>query len=474
MTMMSVLLPHLFVLMFPVPGMEQQLFGKSVLEKSSQQEAEKGPKHRRILCFDSSAEVQPTAKPPSPADPNASPSQSDQQIKKGNQKLTKPAILGGNRPKRRVQTVRCSTDPQTGAGFAEAGKLMPPKQQQKDQVQVNPGKQDSGQNQECQSDSTSKTDESKLEPVKKSDSGRKSHSFDKKQSSDKADEGTTAKDSQTSRSLSSDTAQKSGTRKEKESSKKELTEKASHEGHEEKRTPSQGMPNVTANKENEIKGSPQEPTTPSASASRDPSSLPVTQSTSNVSKTPSKASSLAKQAAEMLQDIQGHNSPCTPVKRSAASTSDPTLPRTPAAVLNEDESAGSAKTPSRQRKGKDKEGTPKHLLPPNTPDVPGCSPASEAGSENSINMAAHTLMILSRAAIARTGTPLKDSLRQEGVGEKVVAGSKNSKKRKPTSPTTSPPAKKDRVSTTQIYNVLIAVKGSKMLYFGATACPSKK
>ncbi|XP_074535941.1 protein NPAT isoform X2 [Halichoeres trimaculatus] len=433
-----------------VPGIKQHPFGKSVqpAENTSQQDTEKGPKHRRILCFDSSAEVQPkTAKAPSPAATNTSSSQPDQQIKKSNPNLTKPAILGGNRPKRRVQPVRCSADPQTGAGFVgDVGKLMPPKQQQKDQVQENPGKQDSGPNQDLQSESTSKADQSKLESVKKPDSGRKSRSSDKKQSFDKTDEGTTAKDSHTSRSLSSDTAAKSGTRKEKESSKKELSEKTSHEGHTEKRTPSQGMPNVTANKENEIKGSPQEPSTPSPLASRDPSSQAVTQSTSNPSKTPSKTSSLAKQAAEMLQDIQGHNSPCTPVKRQRGGTSDLTLPRTPATVLNEDESTDSAKTPSRQRKGKEgaKEGTPKHLLPPNTPDVPTCSPASEAGSENSINMAAHTLMILSRAAIARTGTPLKDSLRQEGIGEKTTAGSKNSKKRKQSSPTVSPPAKKER------------------------------
>lgn len=52
-------------------------------------------------------------------------------------------------------------------------------------------------------------------------------------------------------------------------------------------------------------------------------------------------------------------------------------------------------------------------------------------------------MILSRAAIARTGTPLKDSLRQEGVGEKSPTSSKNSKKRKQSSPTASPPSKKD-------------------------------
>ncbi|XP_034556517.1 protein NPAT [Notolabrus celidotus] len=435
-------------------GAEQHLVGKLVqpasAENTSQKDTEKGPKHRRILCFDPSAEIQPkNAKPSLLPATNRATSQPVQQIKTGNPHpapRTKPTILGGNRPKRRVQPVRCSTDSQTGAGFGREEEKLP-QQQQKDPVQENPGKQDSGQNQESQS----KADELRLEPSNKAEMVRKSQSIDRKHSFDKGDEGTTAKDSHRSRSLSADTALKSGTRKEKESSKKELAEKApakSHEGHTEKRTPSQELPNVTANKENEIKVIPQEQSTPSSSSSRDLSSPTVTQSTSNPSskaaKTPSKTSSLAKQAAEMLQDIQGHNSPCTPVKRPGAGSSDLSLSCNPGTAVNEDESTDSAKTPSRQRKGRDREGTPKHLLPPNTPDVPTCSPASEAGSENSINMAAHTLMILSRAAIARTGTPLKDSLRQEGAGEKMSASSKNSKKRKPSSPTASPPAKKDR------------------------------
>lgn len=100
------------------------------------------------------------------------------------------------------------------------------------------------------------------------------------------------------------------------------------------------------------------------------------------------------------------------------------------------------RTPARQRHLRDGEGTPRHLVPPVTPDLPSCSPASEAGSENSINMAAHTLMILSRAAIARTGTPLKDSLRQEGAGSKTPLSSKN-KKRKQPEPQVSPPSKKE-------------------------------
>ncbi|KAG8002135.1 Protein NPAT, partial [Nibea albiflora] len=369
---------------------------------------------------------------------------------------TKPTILGGNKPKRRIQTVRCSAGPQTDRGpLKESEKPSPPQQHQKDAVKKNSRKQDhSIHNQEPQSASTSRTDASQSESVKKSESG-KSKSGDRKHSHDKDGDGAKAKDSHSSRSLSSDSALKSGTRKEKEeSSRKELAEKApakSREGRAEKRTPSQEMPNVTANKENEIKGSRQEQqqqSTPSSSASRDFSPPAVTQPISTPQskppKTPSKTSSLAKQAAEMLHDIQGINSPSTPVKRPVAATSDLSLPRNSGAGSNQEESTDCPRTPSRQKKGKDGEGTPKHLMPPNTPDVPSCSPASEAGSENSINMAAHTLMILSRAAIARTGTPLKDSLRQEGVGEKSPTSSKNSKKRKQSSPAATPPAKKDR------------------------------
>ncbi|XP_027136368.1 protein NPAT isoform X2 [Larimichthys crocea] len=403
-------------------------------------------------------EVQPetskTTKTTIPPTSNTSSLQSVQKTLKDNTQSatrTKPTILGGNKPKRRIQTVRCSVDPQTDRGpLKESEKPMPPQQHQKDPVKKNSRKQDhSIHNQESQSASTSRIDASQSESVKKSKSG------DRKHSHDKDGDGAKAKDSHSSRSSSSDSALKSGTRKEKEeSSRKELAEKApakSREGRTEKRTPSQEMPNVTANKENEIKGSRQEQqqqSTPSSSASRDFSPPAVTQLTSTpqskATKAPSKTSSLAKQAAEMLHDIQGINSPSTPVKRPVAGTSDLSLPRNSGAGCNQEESNDCPRTPSRQKKGKDGEGTPKHLMPPNTPDVPSCSPASEAGSENSINMAAHTLMILSRAAIARTGTPLKDSLRQEGVGEKSPTSSKNSKKRKQSPPTASPPAKKDR------------------------------
>ncbi|TDH15055.1 hypothetical protein EPR50_G00027370 [Perca flavescens] len=448
-------------------GTEQNLVGKLVqpvlAENTGQQETAKDTRHRRILCFDSNAEVQPqtakttrTTKPPAT---NTSTSQSVQQTEKDNTQSVarrKPTILGGNKPKRRIETVRCSADPQTGGGFLkEAEKAMPPQQHQKDPPKKNSRKQDhSIHNEESQRASTSRVDASQPETLKKSESGRRSKSIDRKSNHDKDGNGAKAKDAHTSRSLSSDSALKSGTRKEKEEScRKEPAEKApvkSCEGRTEKRTPSQEMPNVTANKENEIKGSLQEQqqqhSTPSSSTLRDFSPPVVTQPASNpqskATKAPSKTSSLAKQAAEMLQDIQGLSSPSTPIKRPGVGSSDSSVPRTPGTGRNQAESAERPRTPSRPKKGRDGEGTPKHLMPPNTPDVPTCSPASEAGSENSINMAAHTLMILSRAAIARTGTPLKDSLRQEEVGENLPASSKSSKKRKPSSPTASPPAKK--------------------------------
>lgn len=216
------------------------------------------------------------------------------------------------------------------------------------------------------------------------------------------------------------------------SSKKEAPGKAAprpREGRVEKKGPFQEAPSVTGNKENEMEEAVPEKQAPAPS----PAAQGVAEPLPKTPRTPSKTSSLAKQAVEMLHNLQGHRPP----------------PEPPGP--NQEESGGGPRTPGRQKKAKDGEGTPKQTLPPGTPEVPSCSPVSEAGSENSINMAAHTLMILSRATIARTGTPLKDSLRQDGVGEKTPTKdhSKTSKKRKQRSPADTPPAKKDhRVSGT--------------------------
>ncbi|MBZ3884267.1 Protein NPAT, partial [Sciurus carolinensis] len=114
---------------------------------------------------------------------------------------------------------------------------------------------------------------------------------------------------------------------------------------------------------------------------------------------------------EILQDVQLHS----PVNRLADS-SDLPVPRTPGSGTGEkhkEEPTDGIKAPSSRRFGEDSS-IPKVMIPPVTPDLPACSPASETGSENSVNMAAHTLMILSRAAISRTSsaTPLKDNTQQ--------------------------------------------------------------
>uniref|UniRef100_A0A8D2DNB3 Nuclear protein, coactivator of histone transcription n=1 Tax=Sciurus vulgaris TaxID=55149 RepID=A0A8D2DNB3_SCIVU len=114
---------------------------------------------------------------------------------------------------------------------------------------------------------------------------------------------------------------------------------------------------------------------------------------------------------EILQDVQLHS----PVNRLADS-SDLPVPRAPGSGTGEkhkEEPTDGIKAPSSRRFGEDSS-IPKVMIPPVTPDLPACSPASETGSENSVNMAAHTLMILSRAAISRTSsaTPLKDNTQQ--------------------------------------------------------------
>ncbi|XP_023592720.1 protein NPAT isoform X2 [Trichechus manatus latirostris] len=120
---------------------------------------------------------------------------------------------------------------------------------------------------------------------------------------------------------------------------------------------------------------------------------------------------LTKHTTEMLQDVQWHS----PVNRLADSGELP-VPRTPGSGAGEkhkEEPTDGIKVPSSRRFGEDSS-TPKVMVPPVTPDLPACSPASETGSENSVSMAAHTLMILSRAAISRTtsSTPLKDNTQQ--------------------------------------------------------------
>ncbi|XP_060090842.1 protein NPAT isoform X3 [Heteronotia binoei] len=131
-------------------------------------------------------------------------------------------------------------------------------------------------------------------------------------------------------------------------------------------------------------------------------------------KSPSQAhcltSPLAKQAVELLHDIQRH-SPATKLPENG----DLPVPRTPSGTgdRHSEDTFDIIRTPTCKRYSEDST-TPRIMVPPATPDLPACSPASETGSENSVSMAAHTLMILSRAAIARTSTntPLKDNTQQ--------------------------------------------------------------
>ncbi|CAB1349037.1 unnamed protein product [Coregonus sp. 'balchen'] len=401
------------------------------------------PSHRRMLCFDGSAgktstQTRTTAassKAPATATPV---SPSVQQVEKEIPKSAF-AILGSSRPKRRIETVRCTDNTQTSWTGTETEKSSTV-QKQKEAAKKTPSKRDAEQNARGQNASTSRFQSAGSSQTDASQSESRKIS----QSADKDDGGTEPKDAQSSMSSSSDHRLRSGSRKEKEdTSRQEPTEKSpakEWEGRTEKIS-SQDPPHVTANKENELEGGrlEQQPIPAPKEFSPAPvgSQTPVPQASS--SKTPSKTSPLTKQAAEMLHDIQGLNPPCTPPKRPGMGCPELPLPRTPGRLQ---ESLDCPRTPARQRLGRDGEGTPRHLVPPATPDLPSCSPASEAGSENSINMAAHTLMILSRAAIARTGTPLKDSLRQEGAGTVTPVATK-SKKRKQPEPLASPPAKKD-------------------------------
>ncbi|XP_043115841.1 protein NPAT [Puntigrus tetrazona] len=218
----------------------------------------------------------------------------------------------------------------------------------------------------------------------------------------------------------------------------------------------QNSPGVTANKENELE-SCQTSARPAEdlAASTAKSTAPV----SSIScKTLCKTSPLTKQAVEMLQDIQGQAPTATPPKRQVAGCPDLPLPRTPGLGRAQEELTDGLRTPSRQRLRKEGESTPRHLPPPATPDIPSCSPASEAGSENSINMAAHTLMILSRAA--RTGGPLKDSLRQEEASAGKSAIPKGKKRKQIES---SPPAKKELQLSTSSSGKKKSKKQKKLL-----------
>ncbi|XP_075402668.1 protein NPAT isoform X2 [Tenrec ecaudatus] len=121
-------------------------------------------------------------------------------------------------------------------------------------------------------------------------------------------------------------------------------------------------------------------------------------------------SPLSKHATDTSEDSQRHG----PGNKLAdgAELPVPRMPGSGAGEKHKEEPTDVIKVPSSRRFVEDS--APKVMIPPVTPDLPACSPASETGSENSVSMAAHTLMILSRAAISRTtsATPLKDNTQQ--------------------------------------------------------------
>ncbi|KAG7470587.1 hypothetical protein MATL_G00115290 [Megalops atlanticus] len=136
---------------------------------------------------------------------------------------------------------------------------------------------------------------------------------------------------------------------------------------------------------------------------------------SSVQKASCKTSPLTKLAAKILQ-----------VARCPTSASPEVLPlpRTPESGRPPEEQLDCQDSPAQNG-----EATPRQPSQTATPDAPACSPASEAGSESSVSMAARTLIILSRA------TPLRDGSQQRAPHAKAT-------KRKHTQPLTTPAARK--------------------------------
>ncbi|XP_072548082.1 protein NPAT isoform X2 [Salminus brasiliensis] len=373
------------------------------------------PAHRRILCFDETAD-QTTSTSTSPGVKDRTRAGQIQ-----------PCNLGSSGAKKSLETTR-SPEQRQSSGPRESQKAVVC-QQQKEPKRSSQSKIGTDQ---AANISVSLNDSSQQDPSDRSDSRRRSQLTSNKEGSLTVSENTKA--SSQPMSLQSSTV-----RTAQQESHERISPKTSEEPS--KSSTLQDSPSVTANKENEVDGGMQDPRQVAAPSVENlaPTARPSTPVSQSVSGKPTcKTSPLTKQAMEMLQDIQSQSPTATTPRRKGTGCLDLPLPRTPGSGRLQEDFMDGLRTPSRQRLGRDAEGTPRHLAPPATPDIPSCSPASEAGSENSINMAAHTLMILSRAA--RTGGPLKDSLRQEEAGAAKSSASKG-KKRKHTEP--SPTAKKE-------------------------------
>ncbi|KAJ8348574.1 hypothetical protein SKAU_G00271630 [Synaphobranchus kaupii] len=419
--------------------------------------------HRRVLCFDASAEnpdpapnltqAEETLSPPKgPACTPAAPisASSGQQPRKeppsgqssGSAKLRaiQPAILRGSK------TLGGKTKPEAGKGADKKKPSEAPKESEKRATEPSSSPSSSASEPGTKTPSTSsRKDAAPPEPAKrKSECRRKSHQSEKKDDEESGSTHNIKSAAPGHRTTSRSTSSKKQAEERSRAEKSEGTQKCK-EARPERRGSSQPLPpHITANKENEVEQSRGEQP-PAGAVSQEDSvpaavSLPAPATQVGSSRAPSMTSPLTKQAAEMLQDIQGHNPVATPTKRPGLGCPGLPLPRTPGSGCHPEEPPDSLRTPIRQRPVREGDGTPRHLPPPATPDMPTCSPASEAGSESSINMAAHTLMILSRAAIARTGTPLKDSVRQQGA---AATATPKGKKRKLAEPLASPALKKE-------------------------------
>ncbi|XP_016412498.1 protein NPAT isoform X2 [Sinocyclocheilus rhinocerous] len=401
-----------------------------VLPQTSEQQksvSATSPSHRRILCFDVTPETTAAGQnslQTSTLTSSAVTSSPAQQVQKEITQTEPKQPLVSDIRKRRIETVRLPEgNPKAGIKNSEKVTIF---HQQKEAPKSKVTEK--GPNLIVLSNAKS-SNKAAIEP----EALIRSESPKKSQASQKDDSGVVSKSFAPGPKQKPAGNTKDNTQEESREKKQLKPAERSSE-----KTSLQNSPGVTANKENELEScqrqTPARPTedlTPSTAKSTAPVS-------SSSNKTLCKTSPLTKQAVEMLQDIQGQAPAATPLKRQVAGCPDLPLPRTPGPGRAQEELTDGLRTPSRQRLRREGECTPRHLPPPATPDIPSCSPASEAGSENSINMAAHTLMILSRAA--RTGGPLKDSLRQEEASAGKSAIPKGKKRKQIES---SPPAKKE-------------------------------
>ncbi|XP_051966765.1 protein NPAT-like [Xyrauchen texanus] len=386
------------------------------------------PSHRRILCFDVTPEntaagqsSTQTSTLTSSVTLSSPPQQGDKEIKRTEQN----PLLISDASKRWLETIRL---PQINhsAGIKDSEKATIPQQQKEAQKSTV-----SEKGTDLTAVSTKSSNKAPTESFIRSESPKKS------QVSGKVDAAQSMKSSG------------QGQKQKPLSNTKDSTQEESHERRFSKpaessseKVSSKDSPGVTANKENELEGQPQEQLQTTAHPPTEDLVSSTVTSAAPISSTPNrplyKMSPLTKPAVEMLQDIQCQASEATPPKRQGASCSDLPIPKTPGQGHLEVDLTDGLRTPSRQKLIREGESTPRCLPLPVTPDIPSCSPASEAGSENSINMAAHTLMILSRAA--RKGGPLKDSLRQEEASAGKSSAPKGKKRKHMES---SPPAKKE-------------------------------